>query len=125
MRGLWAAWWESDRRILTPKGHIVEVHVPWFVDRYGICGVFGEDGVEAPHVVDNLCRRLVRQIRNPEDRHKAHTMHYTARDCTVKLERQVHSRQSAAAAAAAEAAATLLAVAPADPARAEAPGEGF
>ena len=51
--------------------HIVEVHVPWFVDRYGICGVLGEDGAEALHVTDNLCRRLVRRIRNPEGRHKA------------------------------------------------------
>jgi hypothetical protein len=78
-------------------------------------------------VTDNLCRRLVRQVRNPEDRHKAHATHYTARDCTVKLERQVHSRQSlsSSAAAAAEAAAALLAVAPADAARAEAPGEVF
>ena len=63
-----AAWRESYRRILTPKAHIVDVHV----DHYGICGVFGEDGAEVVHVVDNLCRRLVRQMCNPEDRHKAH-----------------------------------------------------
>jgi hypothetical protein len=31
-------------------------YVPWFVDEYGICGVFGEDGCEALHVLDSLCR---------------------------------------------------------------------
>ena len=51
---------------------------PWFVDQYGICGVFGEDGCEALHV-DSLCRKMVRQMRNPEALHKAHTLHRTAR----------------------------------------------
>ena len=83
-------------------------------------------------MVGNLCRRLVRQIRNPEDRHKAHTLHHTARGFTPKLQREVLTRQSAKAAAkqkaakaAAEAAAALLAVAPADAARAEARCEGL
>ena len=49
------------------------MHEPWFVDCYGICGVFGEDVAEALHVVDNLCRHLVRQICNPEDRHTRRT----------------------------------------------------
>ena len=49
---------------------------PWFVDEYGICGVFGEDGCEALHVLDSLCRKMVRQMRNPEARHKAHTLHH-------------------------------------------------
>ena len=66
-------------------------------------------------MTDNLCRRLVRQIRNPEDRHKAHTLHHTARGFTSKLQREVLSRQSAKqkaakAEAAAAAAAALLAV---------------
>ena len=81
-------------RILTPKGHIVEVHVPWFVDYYGICGVFGEDGAEALHVVDSLCRRIVRQMRNPEARNKAHTLHHTARRFTPELHRDIVERQS-------------------------------
>ena len=111
---------------MTPKGHIVEVHVPWFVDRYGICGVFGEDVAEALHVVDNLCRHLVRQIRNPEDRHKAHILHRTVHAFTPKLQRGVLTRQSAKQkAAAVAAAATLLAVPPADAARAEVLGEGL
>ena len=79
-------------------------------------------------MVGNLCRRLVRQIRNPEDRHKAHTLHHTARGFTPKLQKEVLTRQSAkqkAAKAAAEAAAALLAVAPADAARAEALCEGL
>ena len=73
------AWNASYNRPLTPKGHIVVAHVPWFVDQYGICGVFGEDGCEALHVVDSLCRKMARQMRNPEARHKAHTLHRTAR----------------------------------------------
>jgi len=75
-------WKASYERPLTPKGHIVVVHVPWFVDEYGICGVFGEVGCEALHVVDSLCRKMVRQMRNPEARHKAHTLHLTARSFT-------------------------------------------
>ena len=60
------AWNASYNRPLTPKGHIVVAHVPWFVDQCGICGVFGEDGCEALHVLDSLCRKIVRQMRNPE-----------------------------------------------------------
>ena len=73
------AWNASSKRPLTLKGHIVVAHVPWFVDQYGICGVFGEDCCEALHVVDSLCRKMARQMRNPEARHKAHTLHRTAR----------------------------------------------
>ena len=102
-----AAWRESYRRILTPKAHIVDVHV----DHYGICGVFGEDGAEVVHVVDNLCRRLMRQMRNPEDRHKAHTLHHVARDFTKPLGREILRRQSAKQKAAKEAAAAAAAAA--------------
>jgi hypothetical protein len=54
-----------------PKGHIVVAHVPWFVDEYGICGIFGEGGCEAL----------------PDARHKAHTLHLTARSFTPVLDR--------------------------------------
>ena len=84
------AWKASYDRPLTPKGHIVVAHVPWFVDEYGICGVFGEDGCEALHVLDSLCRKMVRQMRNPEARHKAHTLHHTARSFTPVLDRYPH-----------------------------------
>ena len=70
------AWNVSYNRPLTPKGHIVVAHVPWFVDQYGICGVFGEDGCESLHVLDSLCRKIVRKMRNPEARHKR--THFTA-----------------------------------------------
>ena len=76
------AWKASYDRLLTPKGHIIVAHVPWFVDRYGICGIVGKDGCEALHVVDSLCRKIARQMRNPEARHKAHTLHHTARSFT-------------------------------------------
>jgi hypothetical protein len=65
------AWNASYNRPLTPEVHIVVAHVPWFVDQYGIYGVFGEGGCEALHVVDSLCRKMVRHMRNPEARHKA------------------------------------------------------
>jgi hypothetical protein len=59
-----AAWKMSyPNRALTPKGHVVVVHVPWFVDKYGICGVLREDGGEAAHVTDPAARKLVRQMK--------------------------------------------------------------
>lgn len=85
------AWRESYKRPLTPKGHTVVVHVPWFVDAYGICGIFGEDGCESLHVSDSLCRRKVRVMRNPEARHKAHTRHHLALSITPPLDQTVHS----------------------------------
>jgi hypothetical protein len=49
-----AAWKMSyPNRALTPNGHVVVVHVPCFVEKYGICGVLGEEGGEAVHVTDS------------------------------------------------------------------------
>lgn len=85
-----AAWRKSysQREKLTPKGHIVEVHVPYYARLYGTCGVFGEDGAEAIHVSDSACRRIVRQMRNPVDRHKAQVLHHLAYALTPPMERQ-------------------------------------
>jgi hypothetical protein len=92
--GFGKAWRESyphrgknSRAKLTPKGHIVEHHVWQFAKLYGTCGIFGEDGAEAIHVSDAACRRIVRQMRNPEDRHKAHTLHHLAYTFTPPLDR--------------------------------------
>jgi len=68
----------SHRKKLTPKGHTAEVHVPYYARLHGTCGVFGEDGAEATHVSDSACRWIVRQMRNPVDRHKAHMLHHLA-----------------------------------------------
>lgn len=88
-----SAWTTSyPNRAMTPKGHVIVAHVPDFVDMYGICGVFGEDGVEAVHVTDSAARRLVRQMRNPEARYKAHALHHTARAFTPLLNREIKSR---------------------------------
>jgi len=85
-----AAWKMSyPNRALTPKGHVVVVHVPWFVDKYGICGVLREDGGEAVHVTDPAAQKLVRQMKNPEVRHKAHALHHTARMFTPLLKRVI------------------------------------
>jgi hypothetical protein len=53
-------------RALTPKGHVLVVHVPCFVGKYGICGVLGEDGSEAAHATDSAARKLVRQMKTLE-----------------------------------------------------------
>jgi hypothetical protein len=82
------------RAKLTPKGHIVEHHVWKYAEMYGTCGVFGEDGAEAIHVSDSACRRIVRQMRNPEARHKAHTLHHLAYSYTPSLDRTPHTRRS-------------------------------
>jgi hypothetical protein len=79
-------------RLLTPKGHIVVAHVPMFVELWGICGVFGEDGAEALHVTDMVCRRMVRTMRNPEERHRAHSLHHLSMVCTPAINRAVDSR---------------------------------
>jgi hypothetical protein len=88
-----AAWKMSyPNRALTPKGHVVVVHVPWFVDKNGICGVLGEDGGEAVRFTDSAARRQVRQMKNPEARHKVHTLHHTARIFTPLLKRVILPR---------------------------------
>ena len=82
-----AAWRKSysHREKLTPKGHIVEVHVPYYARLYGTCGVFGENG---SHVSDSACRRVVRVMRNPVDRHKAQVLHHLAYAHTPPMDRQ-------------------------------------
>jgi hypothetical protein len=81
-------------RALTPKGHVVVVHVPWFVDKHGICDVLGEDGGEAAHDTDSAAQRLVRQMKTPEARHKAHILHHTARMSTPLLKRPYYPGRS-------------------------------
>jgi len=78
VRGLWGGVEGELRPPLDPK----RAH------RRGACAVVrgrvvvGEDGCEALQVLDTLCRKMVRQMRNPEARHKAHTLHHTARSFT-------------------------------------------
>lgn len=81
--------------------------MPEFVDLFHSCGVFGEDGSEALHVVDSRCQRIARQMRNPEARQKAHTLHHLGRTFTPELQRCTFEWQSkkVAAATAAKAAA--------------------
>ena len=64
------------------------MHVPEIARRYGNCGVFGEDGVGAIHPHATPVRRLVRQIRNPEARHAAHTRHLEGKRKTPELDRK-------------------------------------
>ena len=40
-------------------------HVPWFVDEYGICCIFGESGFEALHVSGPLSRGLYGRCATP------------------------------------------------------------
>ena len=60
---------------LTPKGHSVEKHINYFARRYGTCGIFGEDGLEALHPMEARARVIVRSMRNSTQRHKAMTSH--------------------------------------------------
>jgi hypothetical protein len=95
------AWRTSypDHKILTPKGHVLEVHVPWYCDVFdGWLGLFGEGGLEALHPKDSLCRRPVRQMRNPEARHRAHTLHLAALQNTPELNREKFTRRRKVAA---------------------------
>jgi hypothetical protein len=90
-----AAWRTGYRDLLTVKGHVVEEHVPEFVDLFGTCGILGEDGVEGLHPQDTLVRRIVRCVRNPEARHRAHTRHLEAMVyCTGRTKREVKVRIS-------------------------------
>ena len=90
MRGLWGGVEGELRPPFDPKWAHRRGVVPWFVDQYGICGVFGEGGCEALHVLDSLCRKIAQKMRNPEARHKAHTLHRTARSFTPILDRCPH-----------------------------------
>jgi len=59
-----------DRAILTPKDHVIEVHIVAFASYFGTIGIFGEDGMEAIHPMDTTARVLVRSMRNAVQRHK-------------------------------------------------------
>lgn len=64
-----------DHKIVTPKLHIIEKHIPYFARRFGTCGVFGEDGLESLHPMDAKARLIVRTMRSPLKRHQAATKH--------------------------------------------------
>ena len=66
-----AAYRLSYEKLLTPKAHIIEVHVGPIVRRlHGWCGCTGEDGLGALRPWDTRCRIIVRSMRNPEARLK-------------------------------------------------------
>ena len=77
---------------MAMMGHIVEVHVPEFARKSEAAGVFGKDGLEATHPHDTLVRRLVRQMRNPEARHAARTLHPEGKRYTLELDREKKER---------------------------------
>jgi len=89
-----AGWRESYHRPPTPKAHVIEVHVPWFIDIYHICGIFGEDGAESKHVTDSSARKKVRSMQDAKARFSAHTRHSIVQDYTPGLARTIHRRQS-------------------------------
>ena len=49
-------------------------------------------GAEAIHVSDAACRRIVRQMRNPVERHKAAMLHHIAYQFTPALRRSIKKR---------------------------------
>ncbi len=89
-----ASWRESYHRLPTPKAHVIEVHVPWFIDMYHICGIFGEDGAESKHVTDSSARKKVSSMQDAKAKFSAHSRHSIAQDYTPDLARTIHRRQS-------------------------------
>jgi hypothetical protein len=67
-------------RIVTPKGHLIETHVMYYARKYGTCGSFGEDGIEAYHPFATAVRIITRPMRNPEQRYRASDTHEVVRD---------------------------------------------
>ena len=100
----------SYKKKLSPKGHIIEQHVPAFARRYGTCGAFGEDGLESLHPWDTRCRLITRTMRNPKARHQATSTHLLIKIMAPQgPSGPVHTRVSKKAKnAAAAAAATAL-----------------
>ena len=49
-------------------------------------------GAEAIHVFDAACRRIVRQMRNPVERHKAAMLHHIAYQFTPALRPSIKKR---------------------------------
>lgn len=52
---------------ITPKMHILEVHVPEFVREFGTVGFFGEDVIETLHKDYNSMIRRYSSVRRVED----------------------------------------------------------
>jgi hypothetical protein len=62
-------------RRLTPKGHLIEKHIMYYARKYGTCGSFGEDGIEALHPLATSVRIMTRHMRNPVQRRLASNKH--------------------------------------------------
>jgi hypothetical protein len=79
------AYRESYEKLLTPKVHIIEVHVWPIVRRLnGWCGCTGEDGLEALHPWDTRCRLITRAMRDPVARLQATHTHLHAQHFAVR-----------------------------------------
>lgn len=88
---------------LTVKGHIVDFHIPLIVDRFGTCGMFLEDGIEALHPLDNECRLLTRNIRNALKRVECLRFHILGKQTVTKTDKTKRHRRSKSDMAAARA----------------------
>jgi len=79
------AWKATYDRPLTPKGHTVVAHVPWFVDQCGICGFFGEGAAGRFTYWTRSAVKWYGRCAIPRPatkRTRAHTLYYTARSFT-------------------------------------------
>ena len=83
----------GNKKILTPKEHVLEDHVMYYVRKYKTLGIFGEDGLEALHPKDTRKRHLTRCMRNPEARVKAHMNHMNAMMRVKKTKRTKGKRR--------------------------------
>ena len=50
--------WRASYGMCTPKAHMIEVHVPRYVEKYHTIGIFGEDGIESLHPLDSKVRTI-------------------------------------------------------------------
>jgi len=98
--GFGEAFREAHGRMLTVKGHLVERHIPVYARRYGILGIFGEDGLEALHPLDSRCRLITRTMRNAKQRSLANIKHMDMAKWGRGPEREKRKRRRSAAAAA-------------------------
>ena len=60
----------KEKLSITPKMHILEVHIPEFARQWRTVGFFGEDVVETLHKNFNKLLRRLCSIRNPLDEMK-------------------------------------------------------
>ena len=58
-------------RVVTPKIHILECHIPVFARQYGTVGLLGADGVEHLHKIQKVIERRTIFVKDRQRRVEA------------------------------------------------------